>query len=65
MYYNSLMGVVVLVVEEETRYFFFLEVLMTGRWHVFMCRFLDLVTGIMKNLAFTGNGILWALNGRI
>ena len=23
MYYNSLMGVVVLVVEEETRYFFF------------------------------------------
>lgn len=65
MYYNSLMEVVVLVVEEETRYFFFLEVLMTGRWHVFMCRFLDLVTGIMKNLAFTGNGILWALNGRI
>lgn len=55
-----------MVVEEETRYFFFLEVLMTGRWHVFMCRFLDLmVTGIMKNLAFRGNGILWALNGRI
>lgn len=45
MDYNSLMGVVVLVVEEETRHFFFLEVLMTGGWHVFMCRFLDLVTG--------------------
>lgn len=43
MYYNSLVGVVVLVVEEETRYFFFLEVLMTGRWHVSMCRFLDLI----------------------
>lgn len=49
----------------KPHFFFFLEVLVAGRWRLFLCRFLDRVRGIVKTLISMCNAILWALNSRI
>lgn len=50
-------------VEEAT--FFFLPRSFGDKRMAFMCPFLDLVTGTVKNLASMWSGLLWALNYRI